>query len=94
MQTARAAGFAFPALVAALALPAIAGAADGSLSVTVRDSFGVIPRAAVRATNAATGTSHRVVTDDGGLARFAALPAGRYEVRAAFPASPTRRSRP
>ena len=85
MPTARAAGFAFSVLVVALALPAIAGAADGSLSVTVRDSYGVIPRAAVRATSAATGASQRVVTDDEGVARFAALPAGRYEVRAAFP---------
>jgi outer membrane cobalamin receptor len=85
MQTARAAGFAFSFLVVVLGLPAIAGAADGSLSVTVRDSYGVIPRAAVRATNAATGASQRVVTDDAGLARFAALPAGQYEVRAAFP---------
>ena len=53
--------------------------------MTVRDNYGVIPRAAVRATNAATGASQRVVTDDAGLARFAALPAGSYEVRAAFP---------
>ena len=53
--------------------------------MTVRDNYGVIPRAAVRATNAATGASQRVVTDDAGLARFAALPAATYEVRAAFP---------
>jgi len=85
MQTPRTAGFAFSFLVVALALPAIAGAADGALSVTVRDNFGIIPRAAVRATNTATGASRRVVTDDEGLARFAALPAGQYEVRAAFP---------
>ena len=75
MPTARAAGFALSLLVAALALPAIAGAADGSLTVTVRDNYGVIPRATVRATNAATGASQRVVTDDAGVARFAALPA-------------------
>jgi outer membrane receptor for monomeric catechols len=83
MPTARSAGFVLSLLAAAL--PAIADAVDGSLSVTVRDSYGVVPRAAVRATNAATGASLRVVTDDAGLARFAALPAGRYEVRAAFP---------
>jgi hypothetical protein len=63
---------AFP--LAVCALPA--GAADGSLSVTVRDNYGVIPRAAVRATNAATGASQRVVTDDAGVARFAALARG------------------
>ena len=87
MPTARAAGFPFspPPRSLALALAAIAGAADASLSVTVRDNYGVIPRAAVRATNAATGTSQRVVTDDAGVARFAALPAGSYEVRATFP---------
>lgn len=70
-------------LAPGLALPAPADPA--ALTVTVRDNYGVIPRAAVRATNAATGTSQRVVTDDEGVARFAALPAGRYEVRAAFP---------
>ena len=85
MPTARSAGFAFSLLVAAVMLPAIAGAADASLSVTVRDNHGVIPRAVVRATNAATGASQRVVTDDEGVARFAALPAGSYEVRAGFP---------
>jgi outer membrane cobalamin receptor len=85
MQTARAVGFAFPLLLAALAFPANASAAEASLSVTVRDNYGVIPRASVRATNAGTGTSQRVVTDDEGVARFAALPAGLYEVRAAFP---------
>ena len=84
MPTARAVGYAL-LLVAALALPAAAGAADGSLTVTVRDNYGVIPRATVRATSAATGAGQRAVTDDEGVARFAALPAGTYEVRAAFP---------
>jgi hypothetical protein len=72
-------------LAAALALPAAAGAADGSLSVTVRDNYGVVPRAVVRATNAATGAGQRAVTDHEGVARLAALSAGTYEVRAAFP---------
>ncbi len=86
MPTTRPAGFAaLLALAAALALPAAAGAADGSLTVTVRDNYGVIPRAAVRATNGATGVGQRAVTDDQGVARFAALPAGTYEVRASFP---------
>jgi outer membrane receptor for ferrienterochelin and colicins len=62
-----------------------AGAADGSLNVTVRDSYGVIPRAEVRATNPVTGAGGRAVTDDEGVARLVALPAGPYEVRAAFP---------
>jgi outer membrane receptor for ferrienterochelin and colicins len=84
MPTARATGYAL-LFAAAVALPATAGAADGSLSVTVRDNYGVIPRAAVRATNGATGVGQRAVTDDQGVARFAALTAGTYEVRASFP---------
>jgi outer membrane receptor for ferrienterochelin and colicins len=83
MPTARAAGFPISLFLAALA--AVAGAADGSLTVTVRDSYGLIPRASVRATDVATGAGDRIVTDDEGVARFAALPVGRYEVRAAFP---------
>jgi len=85
MPTTRSAGFAVLLALAAIALPAAAGAADGSLTVTVRDNYGVIPRAAVRATNGATGVGQRAVTDNQGVARFAALPAGTYEVRAAFP---------
>ncbi len=77
------AGFAVPFLLAGLV--GRAGAADGSLSVTVRDNYGVIPRAEVRATNPVTGAGGRAVTDDQGVARLAALPAGPYEVRAAFP---------
>jgi outer membrane receptor for ferrienterochelin and colicins len=86
MPTPRAVGFAaLLSLAAALAVPAAAVAADGSLSVTVRDNYGVIPRAAVRATNGATGVGQRAVTDAQGVARFAALAAGTYEVRASFP---------
>jgi hypothetical protein len=83
MPTTRSAGVA--ALLAALATTAAAGAADGSLRVTVRDNYGIIPRAAVRATNAATGAGQRAITDHEGIARFAALPAGTYEVRVSFP---------
>ena len=72
-------------LAPVLALPGAAHGADGSLSVTVRDNFGVIPRATVRATNAATGAGQRAVTDREGVARFAALPAGTYEVRSTYP---------
>jgi outer membrane receptor for ferrienterochelin and colicins len=81
MSSARPNGLVLVAFLAAA--PALA--ADASLSVTVRDNYGVIPRATVRATEAATGRSHRAVSDDAGVARFAALPGGTYEVRAAFP---------
>jgi outer membrane receptor for ferrienterochelin and colicins len=84
MPEARTAGCAL-LLAAALAFPAGAFAADAALSVTVRDNFGVIPRASVRATSAETGASHRAVTDDAGVARFPTLPSGTYEVRATFP---------
>ncbi len=81
MSTARPAGCALFLSVLALT----AGAADSSLTVTVRDNYGVIPRATVRATSAGTGASQRVVTDAEGVARFTALPAGTYEVRSTFP---------
>jgi outer membrane receptor for ferrienterochelin and colicins len=71
-------------LLSLLSLSPAAHAADGSLTVTVRDNYGVIPRATVRATSAA-GDGQRAVTDDNGVARFTTLPAGTYEVRAAFP---------
>jgi outer membrane receptor for ferrienterochelin and colicins len=82
MPKARATGYIL-LLAAALPLASAAGAADGSLTVTVRDNYGVIPRATVRATSSAG--AQRAVTDDRGIARFAALPAGTYEVRAVFP---------
>jgi outer membrane receptor for ferrienterochelin and colicins len=83
MPSARAAGFPISLFLAVLATAA--GAADGSLTVTVRDNYGVIPRASVRATDVVTGKGERAVTDDAGVARFAALHAGQYEVRATFP---------
>ena len=83
MPSARAAGFPISLFLAVLATSA--GAADGSLTVTVRDNYGVIPRASVRATDVVTGKGERAVTDDAGVARFAALHAGQYEVRATFP---------
>ena len=73
------------ALAAVLFAAGTGLAADASLSVTVRDNYGVLPRAAVRATNTGTGASHRTASDEEGVARFAALPGGTYEVRAAFP---------
>ncbi len=71
-------------LAAALFLPSPAQAADASLTATVRDNYGVVPRATVRATSAA-GVGRRAVTDDKGVARLAVLPAGTYEVRASLP---------
>jgi outer membrane receptor for ferrienterochelin and colicins len=71
-------------LLGAFGTPVPAGADDASLRVIVRDSFGVIPRATVRATSRASGTSQRAVTDASGVATFAGLPAGSYEVRASF----------
>ena len=66
-------------------LAAPAGAAEARLTVTVSDNYGVIPRAAVRATHAETGASRRSVTDDQGIARLEGLGSGSYEVRASFP---------
>jgi outer membrane receptor for ferrienterochelin and colicins len=82
MPIARTAGIA-GLMLSLLAAPA--GAAEARLTVTVRDNYGVIPRAAVRATHAETGASQRSVTDDQGVARLEALASGSYEVRASFP---------
>jgi outer membrane receptor for ferrienterochelin and colicins len=73
------------ALAVAVGAPASARAEDASLRVTVRDSFGIIPHATVRATSQPSGTSHRATTDADGVASLTALPAGSYEVRASFP---------
>jgi outer membrane receptor for ferrienterochelin and colicins len=83
MPKGRLATWAFAAVV--LAAGPARPATDASLSVTVRDNYGVIPRATVRATNTGTGASHRAASDAAGVARFAALPGGTYEVKASFP---------
>lgn len=70
-------------LLSLLAAPCLA--ADATLTVTVRDNAGVIPRATVLAVHAESGATRRLVTDDQGVARFEALSPGRYEVRASFP---------
>jgi outer membrane cobalamin receptor len=74
--------FAGPVVLTLLAAAPLAGA---DLTVTVKDGYGVVPRAAVRATHAGSGASQRAVTDGEGVARFPGLPAGTYEVRSAFP---------
>ena len=68
-----------------LLLAAPLAAADASLTITVRDNVGVIPNAAVHASEPTRAASHRATTDGSGAARFAALPPGTYEVRASFP---------
>ena len=75
------------AVVTALLAPAPAPAADeGSarITVTVKDSGGVIPSATVRLTNEATRSSARATTDDHGVATFSSLAAGSYALRAEF----------
>ena len=59
---------------------------SASIIGTVEDSTGgVIPGAAVTATNLDTGRSREVITDDEGRYRAANLPLGAYEVRAELP---------
>jgi len=72
-------------LVLGLASPAAAQLPTGTILGTVRDaSAGVIPGATVTATNTETGLSRTVVSGDDGSYRIAALPVGRYELRAAL----------
>lgn len=71
------------------ALPSLSSAQPASdaarLSVTVRDTSGVVPGATVSARTAGSDAAQRVVTDAEGRAVFAALAAGTYDVRAEFP---------
>src|SRR5258708_24294819 len=56
---------------------------DSSIQGTVSDSSGgAVPGVAIRINNVDTGTVRNQVTDEAGRYNAAALPAGRYEVRA------------
>ena len=56
-----------------------------SLTVTVRDTYGVIPRAEVRVLAADGRLAARGAADDRGVATFAGLANGTYEIRASSP---------
>ena len=74
-------------LLAALLVAGGSGAtaaAEGVLRVAVQDVYGVIPDATVRVTSDEAGVARRVQTDDAGVATFAALAPGAYDVRASF----------
>src|SRR6187551_874052 len=71
----------FAMICLAFAISAYAQGATGSITGTVYDNVGVVPGAAVTATNSATGTVRSVVTNGVGLFRFAALAPGRYTVK-------------
>jgi outer membrane receptor protein involved in Fe transport len=67
----------------AIALPAIAQSATGSIEGTVVDpSAAVLPGVTVTVTERDTGAVRSVVTDDQGLFRAPVLPVGRYTVAA------------
>jgi len=70
-----------PVLAAALAAPSAAQVLYGTLVGTVEDpSGGVLPGAAVAATNALTGLKREAKTDERGDYRFTDLPPGAYDV--------------
>lgn len=79
-------GLALTLALSGLGSAAQAQSAEGTaaLTVTVRDTYGVIPGASVRVTPIDAGGAFRATTDANGVASFAALPAGSYDVRAAF----------
>jgi outer membrane receptor for ferrienterochelin and colicins len=56
-----------------------------ALTVTVRDNAGVLPGAIVVAVPRGMGRSIRVVTDDRGIASFADLAHGSFDLRVSFP---------
>ena len=70
-------------------LPSLASAAQAReggavLTVTVKDSYGVIPGASVRVVAKDTQASQRLVAGPDGTAAFTGLAAGSYEVRGSF----------
>jgi len=68
---------------AAAALPAAAQTTNGVISGIVSDAQGgVLPGVTVTGRNVETGITRTVVTESDGRYRLAALPPGRYEVRA------------
>jgi len=70
------------ALLASLA-PVCYAQGEASIQGTVSDSSGgAVPGAAIRIKNVETGAERNQVTDEAGRYYAAALPAGRYEVRA------------
>jgi len=72
-------------LVLGLVSPVFAQLPTGTILGTVRDSAAaVVPGATVTATNADTGLSRTTFTSGNGTYLLAALPVGRYEVRAAL----------
>jgi outer membrane receptor for ferrienterochelin and colicins len=77
---------AFAASVLGSGRPAEAQTAEGpsSLTVTVKDNWGVIPGVSVRIFHHETRSSWRATTDSSGAAVFASLPAGTYDLRASL----------
>jgi hypothetical protein len=67
----------------AVAMPATAQTTNGVISGIISDAQGgVLPGVTVTARNAETGLSRTVVTEGDGRFRLAALPPGRYELKA------------
>lgn len=72
--------------VACASMPVGGAEANARLTVTVKDTFGVIPGAAVRvAAKDGAAAVARGTTDDQGLLELPALAAGEYVVRASLP---------
>ena len=84
-QVARATGAALLAALALLGAAAGEAAGAGPLTVTVKDGYGVVPGAVVRASSSDGSVSARAVANEQGVASFDTLTAGTYAVRASFP---------
>ncbi len=72
------------ALALGMSLPPVSSAqGDAAIQGAVSDSSGgAVPGVAIRIKNVETGAERNLVTDEAGRYNAAALPAGRYEVRA------------
>jgi outer membrane receptor for ferrienterochelin and colicins len=71
-------------LVAVVVPSARAQAGAASLTVVVKDNYGVLPGASVRVVKKDTQAASRGVTDSAGVASFGGLAAGNYAVRSSL----------
>jgi hypothetical protein len=76
----------FMLVIMCLSLSCALAQVTGSISGRVEDTSGAaVPEATVTVSNAETGASHAVTTDEAGNYRVLSLPVGRYEVRTEKP---------
>lgn len=72
-------------IAAASAAPSAAADGSGSVTVTIKDNYGVLPGTVVRLVGKDGQAAGRANADETGVARFTSLAAGDYTVKASLP---------